>query len=200
MGMPVHRTRIAPFVVAVGLVVSACQSDGADALAEDPRAGYGNMGLIPPAAEGERLLGPETFPCRPATDDQSYVRYGVGPMRRGGLERQPLERDHIVIEGTGANFHGTGRVVGQAIEMEMDENYFAPTILKGPPGATVTIDLRNEGGRPHNFSVPSQNIDVDCGVRAEGRVDVVFPRSGELVFTCRYGATSGMVGALAVDG
>ncbi len=81
----------------------------------------------------------------------------------------------------------------------MNENYFAPTILKGPPGATATVELRNDGSRPHNLSVPGQNIDLDCGVRARGEVRVFFPRSGVLMFICKYGATSGMRGALAVE-
>ncbi|MGI9112893.1 MAG: cupredoxin domain-containing protein, partial [Gaiellaceae bacterium] len=165
---------------------------------EEPRAGFGNMGLSPPPA-GTPLLGPEAFPCRPGTGDVGYWRYGVGPMRRGGLEREELEPDHIVIDGAGVNFHGVGRVVdGGTIEMEMDEDYFAPTVLKGPAGATVTIELENDGVRQHNFSVPAQGIDVNCGVRAAGEVEVVFPPSGVLMFTCKYTLKSGMRGALAV--
>jgi acyl dehydratase len=67
-----------------------------------------------------------------------------------------------------------------------------------PVGATVTIELENEGSRPHNFSVAGQGIDLNCGVRARGEVEVAFPRTGVLAFTCKYGATSGMRGALAV--
>jgi plastocyanin len=196
-----QRTKIAAVIVIVGLVLSACQNDGAGRMAEEPRAGYGNMGLISPSPARNPLLGPESFPCHRATVDEGYSRYGVGRMRRGGLERAALEPNHILIEGKGVNLHGTRRSVDAGtIEVELDENYFAPTILKGPAGATVTIDLRNEGSRAHNLSVPGQNIDVDCGVRARGEVRVVFPRSGVLMFTCKYGATSGMRGALVVKG
>jgi plastocyanin len=83
--------------------------------------------------------------------------------------------------------------------MEMDEDYFEPSVLKGPPGATVTIELHNEGARPHNFSVPGQGIDLQCGVRSSDDVTVTFPRTGVLVFSCKYTATSGMHGALTVD-
>jgi plastocyanin len=121
-------------------------------------------------------------------------------MRRGGLEREELEPNHIVIEGHGVNFHGNHRVArGATIEMEMDEDYFEPTVLRGPPGATVTIELENEGVRQHNFSVPTQHIDITCGVRARDEVEVTFPSSGVLPFTCKFGATSGMRGALAVE-
>jgi plastocyanin len=120
-------------------------------------------------------------------------------MRRGGLAPEELEPDHIVIAGKGVNFHGSERVEdGASVEMEMDEDYFGPTVLKGSPGATITIELENEGSRQHNFSIPRQEIDLNCGVRGVGEVQVTFPRSGVLAFFCKYGATSGMRGALAV--
>ena len=193
------RTRIA-IVFALALVLPACQRGGADTAVQEPRTGLGNMGLSPPPATGVPLLGPDFFPCHSGRNDVGYTKYGVGRMRRGGLEREELELNHIVIGGHGVNFHGNHRVIdGGTIEMEMDEDYFEPTVLKGPPGATVTIELENEGVRQHNFSVPGQHIDITCGVRARDEVEVVFPRSGVLAFTCKFGATSGMRGALSVD-
>jgi plastocyanin len=196
-----QRTKIAVVFFAIAFVATACQRNGE--ATREPRAGYGGMGIATPSFRtGATLLGPDTFPCKPATGrEQEYFRYGPGRMRRGGLEPEPLERSHIAIDGRGANFHGVGRVVdGGTIQMEMDENYFGPTILKGPAGAAVTIELENEGVRQHNFSVPSQGIDLNCGVRARGEVKVVFPRSGELMFICKYTGTSGMRGELAVKG
>jgi plastocyanin len=196
-----RRTQIAAVFFVVALVATACQKT--DGPLREPRTGYGGMGIAtPPAHTRSTLLGPDTFPCTPASGhEQGYVRYGPGRMRRGGLEPEPLERNHIIVDGLGANFHGLGRVVdGGTIEMEMDEAYFEPTVLKGPPGATVTIELENEGVRQHNFSVPSQGIDLNCGVRARGEVTVVFPRTGVLAFVCKYTGTSGMRGELAVKG
>lgn len=194
------RTRIAAVVFAIGLTVSACQSEGIDVTAHDPRTGRGLMGISSAALPTQASMPvPETYPCRPATGNEDYGRYGVGRMRRGGLEPEELERHHIVIEGEGVNLHGIRRVVdGETIEMEMDDDYFEPTVLRGPAGGTVTIELRNEGLHPHNFSVPGQRIDLNCGVRAHGEVKVTFPRSGVLMFNCKYTATSGMRGALAV--
>jgi plastocyanin len=83
--------------------------------------------------------------------------------------------------------------------MDMYEDYFEPSVLEGPPGATVSIELHNEGTRPHNFSVPAQGIDLQCAVRARADVEVVFPRSGLLLFSCKYTATSGMRGALVLE-
>jgi plastocyanin len=198
-----QRLKSAAVVIAILLTLPACQSEGAGGTSHDSRAGYGGMGIATPLSRtGATLLGPDTYPCKPASGKEpDYFRYGPGRMRRGGLEPEPLERNHIVIDGEGANFHGVGRMVdGGTIEMEMDENYFEPTILKGPAGATVTIELENEGVRQHNFSVPAQGIDLNCGVRARGEVQVVFPHSGVLAFTCKYSVTSGMRGALAVKG
>jgi plastocyanin len=177
------------------LLVAACQNESP---VEEPRAGFGNMGLSPPPA-GTPLLGPEAFPCRPGTGDQGYWRYGVGRMRRGGWEVEELEPDHIVLGGAAINMHGVARVAGGgSIELEMYEDYFEPSVLRGLPGATVTIELHNEGTRPHNFSVPAQDIDLQCGVRARDEVEVTFPRSGLLLFSCKYTATSGMRGALVL--
>ena len=196
--MPVGR--LLAIVTSAALLLAACGAEPPSRT--ERRAGYGMMGLSPPApAAPTGLLGPDWFRCGPGTDGLGYNRYGVGRMRRGGLEPEQLEPDHVVIQGKGANFHGVDRVTdGATIELEMDDDYFAPTVLEAQPGATVTLELENEGVRTHNLSVPGQRIDVDCGVRARGEVEVTFPRSGVLLFTCKYGATSGMLGALRVRG
>ena len=196
-----QRTDIAMLALTVGLLAPACQGTAAGPSPPDePRAGYAMMGKQPPVSPTPTFsLGADTYPCRAARGNESYEGYGPGRMRRGGLAPEVLEPDHIVIAGEGVNLHGSRRVTdGASVEMEMDEDYFGPTILKGSPGATITIELQNEGSRPHNFSVPQQAIDLNCGVRATGEVRVTFPRSGVLMFFCKYGATSGMRGALSV--
>ena len=195
-----RRTRIPAIVFAIGLIGSACQGDGIDGTAPEPGTGRGQMGIHSPGLPTQNSLPvPEDYPCRPATGDEDYGRYGPGRMRRGGLEPEKLERDHIVVHGEGMNFHGVDNMVdGGTIEMEMDDDYFEPSILVGAPGATVTLELENEGVRAHNLFVPGQDIDLRCGVRARDDVEVTFPTSGVLVFRCRYTATSGMRGALRV--
>src|SRR5688572_20151015 len=118
-----QRIRTAAVVLAMGLIVTACQSEATGERGEEPQAGLGGMGIVPPSSgPPTALMGPEFFPCHPGKGDASYTKYGVGRMRRGGLEREELEPDHIVIDGHGVNFHGRGRVVdGGTIEMEMDE-------------------------------------------------------------------------------
>src|SRR5262245_39424442 len=184
-----HLVR-SPIVLAfaLALVMTACEG-GAPT---DAAAGSTNGGTT-------QLLGPESFPCTKAPHDLSYQRYGVGRMRRGGLEPEALEKNHVVIAGEAINLHGKARVAdGGEIELEMDDDYFEPSILVGAPGATVTLELENEGVRAHNLFVPGQGIDLRCGVRSKDAVKVTFPTSGVLVFRCRYTATSGMRGALRV--
>jgi hypothetical protein len=104
-----QRIKTALLPLAILLLLPACGSDPAGAAVEEPRAGFGNMGLRPPPA-GTSLLGPEAFRCRPGTGDQGYWRYGVGRMRRGGLEPEELEPDHVVLGGAAINLHGIARV------------------------------------------------------------------------------------------
>ena len=194
-----QRIKLAFPLLAILLSLPACWNDATGAPVEGSREGSGDMGLSP-SQTGTSFLGPEAFPFRPGTGDQGYWRYGVGRMRRGGWEVEELEPDHIVLAGAPINLHGTARVAdGGPIEVEMYEDYFEPSVLEGSPGATVTVELHNEGTRPHNFSVPAQGIDLQCGVRARAEVEVVFPRSGLLLFSCKYTATSGMRGALVLE-
>jgi plastocyanin len=175
-----------PFVVAMalGLVASAC--GGGLGTAAGHRSGVG--------ADG----GSGPFSCHSESGNPGYDSYGPGRSRRGGLAPERLEPGAIKIDGNPANFHGTkGVSSGQTLEIEMDNDYYSPTVLEGKPGTSLTIDLGNEANRPHTFTIPSQHIDVNCGVRATGQVKVTFPRSGALMFFCWYGKSSGMRGALS---
>ena len=185
-----HLVR-SPIVLAfaLALVMSACESGSPGDGAAGSTANGGTT----------QLLGPDSYACSKAPHDLSYQRYGVGRMRRGGLEPEALEPNHVVIAGEAINLHGKARVAdGGEIELEMDDDYFEPSILVGAPGATVTLELENDGVRAHNLFVPGQGIDLRCGVRSKDEVEVTFPTSGVLVFRCRYTATSGMRGALLV--
>jgi plastocyanin len=106
----------------------------------------------------------------------------------------------ITIAGQKANDHGTKDVSGaSSVEVEQDNFYFNPTILKGTAGQKVTLDLSNEGSALHNFSITDQGIDQDVQSGKKAEVTVSFPQSGTLVFFCKYHQTLGMVGALEVS-
>lgn len=99
------------------------------------------------------------------------------------------------IAGLPANDHGTKTVSG-ATEMELDDYYFEPTVLKGKPGAKVTLELENEGSVEHTFSLPSQGIDKSLAPGAKAKVAVTIPKSGAASFYCKFHKSMGMAGAL----
>jgi plastocyanin len=103
------------------------------------------------------------------------------------------------IAGVPANDHGSKNVSGEA-EVELDDFYFEPTVLRGKPGSQVTLELRNEGSTEHNLTIDSQSIDKDVEAGEDAKVTVTFPKSGQLSFYCKYHKNMGMAGALAAGG
>jgi plastocyanin len=106
-----------------------------------------------------------------------------------------------MIAGVEANDHGEKDVSGETgkVEIELDDEYFEPTVLKGTPGQKVTLELKNEGNEEHNISIADQNIDQDVAPADEAEVEVTFPQSGELSFVCKFHESTGMAGALVVS-
>jgi plastocyanin len=100
------------------------------------------------------------------------------------------------IAGVPANNHGTKSVSGEA-EVELDDYYFEPTVLKGKPGSSVTLELKNEGSVEHNFTIDSQGIDKDLEAGEDAKVSVTIPKSGVVSFYCKYHKSMGMAGALS---
>jgi plastocyanin len=202
----VLRTNLLVIALVVGVAAVACNGASGNGYRTEPGSGHGMMGIASPtpdrAGQGAGSGGGGSlFSCHAATGGApGYDGYGPGRLRRGGLAPEKLEPDAITIKGHAANFHGARKVApgSRMLDMEMDNDYFSPTVLKGVPGSRLTIDLKNEGSRIHNFSIPSQHVDMNCGVRATGRVTVRFPNSGMLMFFCTYGRSSGMRGALSV--
>ena len=72
--------------------------------------------------------------------------------------------------------------------------------LEGKPGEKVTFELKNEGQNEHSFTVDSQGIDKDVQPGDEAEVTVMIPKSGVVSFYCKFHKSSGMAGALAVEG
>ena len=104
----------------------------------------------------------------------------------------------MTIAGAAVEVHGTKDVSGETgkVEVEMYDDFFEPTVLKGTPGQKVEIELKNEGEAAHTFTISEQSVDAEVEPADETEVDVTFPESGELVFICRFHENSGMVGAL----
>ena len=122
---------------------------------------------------------------------------GCGGSKKS--ETAESEGTQATIAGLTANDHGT-KQVGEDAEVELDDFYFDPTVLKGKPGAQVTLELKNEGSTEHNFSIDAQNIDQDVDEGKSATVTVTIPQSGEVSFYCKYHKSMGMAGALAASG
>jgi plastocyanin len=103
------------------------------------------------------------------------------------------------IAGVEANDHGSKNVSDEA-ELELDNFYFEPTVLRGKPGSQVKLELKNDSSTEHNFTVDARSIDKDVAAGEDAKVTVTFPKSGVLSFYCKYHKGSGMAGALAVGG
>ena len=71
--------------------------------------------------------------------------------------------------------------------------------MKGTPGQTVTLELKNEGENPHTLTISDAGVDTEVQPGDEAEADVTFPQSGELTFVCRFHEGKGMVGALEVS-
>jgi len=102
------------------------------------------------------------------------------------------------IGGTQVESHGTKDVSSASgkIEIELDDNYFKPTILRGKPGQMVELELKNEGTAEHTFTIAEQSVNKEIQPGDETETEVKFPASGELKFVCTFHQGEGMIGAL----
>jgi plastocyanin len=122
---------------------------------------------------------------------------GCGGSKKS--EHGESEGKKTTIAGLSANDHGSKQVSGTA-EVELDDFYFEPTVLKGKPGSKVTLTLKNEGKVKHNFDLDAQQIDQDIDPDKSATVTVSIPQSGQVSFFCKYHKSMGMAGALQASG
>ena len=110
------------------------------------------------------------------------------------------EETSITIAGQEANDHGRLAVGSDVVELELDDFYFAPTVLEGEAGASVEITLSNQGQQAHTFTIDDLNIDVEVAPDSNAKIEATFPESGTLLFYCSIHQGQGMRGGLAVGG
>jgi len=100
----------------------------------------------------------------------------------------------VTLSGT-VNDHGT-KDLGSAkeVDVELDDFYFGPTFVKSAPGTTLTLELENEGGAAHTFTVDGlTDTTVQPGQKAEATITL--PASGAVRFYCKFHQGQGMQGA-----
>ena len=85
------------------------------------------------------------------------------------------------------------------LDLELDDQYFAPTFINAPAGATVQVKLENEGKIAHTFTIDGTSIDQQVGPGDSATVEVTLPDSGSLRFYCRFHVSGGMQGAFVVS-
>jgi plastocyanin len=118
------------------------------------------------------------------------------PTSAGGTTTTESEGT-MTIGSDEANDHGTETVSGDSIDVEVDSFYFEPTVIKGTPGAQVTLTIKNDSTLLHNFSLQDQGIDEDIQPDSTQPVMVTIPQTGFVEFFCKYHKGKGMVGELA---
>ena len=125
-----------------------------------------------------------------------FVAAGCGGGSKSSSDSEGTTSTTIM--GSQVESHGTKDVTTASgkVEIELYDNYFEPTILKGKPGQMVELELKNEGKVAHTFTLSEQRVDKEIQPGDETETQVKFPQSGELKFVCRFHQSSGMIGAL----
>ena len=120
----------------------------------------------------------------------------------GGGSKASEEGTTTTIAGMQTESHGTKDVSNESgkVEIELYDNYFEPTVLKGTPGQKVTLELKNKGKAAHTFTISKQTVDKEVQPGDETETEVTFPQSGQLEFVCKFHQSSGMVGVLETSG
>ena len=105
----------------------------------------------------------------------------------------------VTMNGVTYADHGTKDVRKLSkLEMEADDYYFGPTFLRGNPGQKLTLMIENEVSTLHNITIPALGIDQDILPKGKVRLDVIFPASGVVTFSCKFHGPRGMAGMLKV--
>ena len=127
--------------------------------------------------------------------------FGVGAVR-SVVAAAPSERSKsVTLDGVSYADHGTKDVRSLSkLSLEADDYYFSPTFLRGKPGQKLTLLIENEGHMIHNISIPAHGVDTDIPVKGKVRMDVTFPASGVLAFSCKFHEALGMNGRLMTVG
>jgi plastocyanin len=119
----------------------------------------------------------------------------LGGITTAGASAPAKDKPPVKISGD-VNNKGVGKVSGDSVELEADDFYFEKTYIKGKPGTTVGVTIKNEGTTDHTFTLDAQGIDEQIAPDDSVDVDVKIPKNGKpALFYCRFHKSSGMQGA-----
>jgi len=103
----------------------------------------------------------------------------------------------VTLNGVTYADHGTKDVRKLSkLELEADDYYFGPTFLRGNPGQKLTLMIENEVSTLHNITISALGIDKDIPPKGKVQLNVTFPASGVLTFSCKFHGPLGMAGML----
>ena len=85
-----------------------------------------------------------------------------------------------------------------AIEVELNDDYFNPKDITIPNGKTTTLILKNKGSKKHTFTVEKLGIDTEVQSGTEKTITVKPIETGTYDLICRYHFQEGMVGKVIV--
>ena len=89
------------------------------------------------------------------------------------LSAEPPKGKSITLGDHTFSDHGTKDVKGNGeLELEADYYYFEPTFLRGAPGQKIKLEIENESGTLHNFSIPDQHLDVNIPPKGKVVVEI----------------------------
>jgi plastocyanin len=84
-----------------------------------------------------------------------------------------------------------------ALTIQLGDDWFSPTFVRVPAGATLEVTLVDTGDVAHTFTIAAQHIDLVLDRRGQTRmVTISGPSAGHpVVFSCKYHQAVGMQGA-----
>ena len=85
-----------------------------------------------------------------------------------------------------------------AIEVELNDDYFNPKDITISNGKTTTLILKNKGSKKHTFTVEKLGIDTEVQSGTEKTITVKPIETGTYDLICRYHFQEGMVGKVIV--
>ncbi len=140
-------------------------------------------------------------PARPTTSPKSAVPAKSAASTGASPTASPVAAQIRLGEWAYTD-HGIRETQGKSSQdVDVGDYYFKGTFLRGNPGQKLTLAIRNVARGPHNFSLPSQQLDQDIPTGGERvSIEVAFPESGALRFFCKLHPDRGMNGQLLAAG
>ena len=193
--------------VAIRSLTAAGPADGRWALAAVQRSGeLGILNTATNAPAGAVLAGKAPHWSAPSADGRLAFVTNEGSNEGTDATTETSVRTNtaraetgksLVIDGVSYANHGTKDVRSLSkLELEADDYYFSPTFLRGKPGQKLTLLVESEARTLHNLSISSLGIDKDIPPKGKVQLEVTFPASGVLTFTCKFHGGLGMNGQL----